>query len=99
MPEHLPDWRGAALRGVRAGAEQLTIVQPVLGSSRCSATTSRRLSRSPARRLPEQAQVSAGKYISPPFSRNTSLIAAIPALAKAARSPSALSAARNVSAG
>ena len=32
MLEHLPDWLGASLRGVRAGAEHLTIVQPVLGS-------------------------------------------------------------------
>lgn len=32
MLEHIPDWLGSALRGVRAGAEHLTIVQPTLGS-------------------------------------------------------------------
>lgn len=32
MLEHLPDWLGSALRGVRAGAEHLVIVQPALGS-------------------------------------------------------------------
>lgn len=31
MLEHLPHWLGAALRGVRAGADKLTISQPVLG--------------------------------------------------------------------
>lgn len=31
MLEHLPHWLGTALRGVRAGAEKLTIAQPVLG--------------------------------------------------------------------
>lgn len=32
MLEHIPDWLGSALRGVRAGAENLTVVQPALGS-------------------------------------------------------------------
>lgn len=32
MLEHIPDWLGSALRGVRAGAEHLTIVQPAIGS-------------------------------------------------------------------
>ncbi|MEG3176662.1 YbhB/YbcL family Raf kinase inhibitor-like protein [Sphingomonas sp. RB3P16] len=31
MLEHLPEWLGASLRNVRAGAEHLTIVQPALG--------------------------------------------------------------------
>jgi len=32
MLEHLPEWLGASLRNVRAGAEHLSIVQPALGS-------------------------------------------------------------------
>ena len=32
MLEHIPEWLGASLRGVRAGAEHLAIVQPALGS-------------------------------------------------------------------
>lgn len=32
MLEHVPDWIGASLRGVRAGAEHLVIVQPDIGS-------------------------------------------------------------------
>lgn len=32
MLEHIPDWLGSALRSVRAGAENLVIVQPSLGS-------------------------------------------------------------------
>ncbi len=31
MLEHLPEWLGASLSGVRAGAEHLTIVNPALG--------------------------------------------------------------------
>lgn len=31
MLEHVPEWLGAALRGVRAGAGKLTIVQPAIG--------------------------------------------------------------------
>ncbi|PMZ49061.1 YbhB/YbcL family Raf kinase inhibitor-like protein, partial [Pseudomonas sp. FW306-2-11AC] len=31
MLEHLPEWLGASLSGVRAGAEHLTIVHPALG--------------------------------------------------------------------
>lgn len=31
MLEHVPDWLGASLRALRAGAERLTIVQPALG--------------------------------------------------------------------
>ncbi|GGA45388.1 YbhB/YbcL family Raf kinase inhibitor-like protein [Sphingomonas psychrolutea] len=31
MLEHIPEWLGASLRGVRAGAEHLTIVNPALG--------------------------------------------------------------------
>lgn len=33
MLEHLPEWLGASLSGVRAGAEHLTIVNPALGKS------------------------------------------------------------------
>jgi len=33
MLEHLPHWLGAALRSVRAGADKLTITQPVLGNN------------------------------------------------------------------
>lgn len=32
MLEHVPHWLGAALKGVRAGADKLAIVQPGLGS-------------------------------------------------------------------
>ena len=32
MLEHIPDWLGSALRSVRAGAGNLVIVQPALGS-------------------------------------------------------------------
>ncbi|HWK35820.1 YbhB/YbcL family Raf kinase inhibitor-like protein [Sphingomonas sp.] len=32
MLEHVPRWLGAALKGVRAGADKLAIVQPGLGS-------------------------------------------------------------------
>lgn len=32
MLEHVPDWIGASLRGIRAGAEHLVIVQPEIGS-------------------------------------------------------------------
>lgn len=32
MLEHVPDWIGASLRGVRAGAEHLTILHPAIGS-------------------------------------------------------------------
>lgn len=32
MLEHVPDWIGASLRGIRAGAENLVIVQPEIGS-------------------------------------------------------------------
>lgn len=32
MLEHLPEWLGASLSGVRAGAEHLVIVNPALGS-------------------------------------------------------------------
>ncbi len=32
MLEHIPEWLGASLRGVRAGAEHLTIVNPALGT-------------------------------------------------------------------
>ena len=32
MLEHIPEWLGASLRGVRAGAEHLAIVHPALGS-------------------------------------------------------------------
>ena len=31
MLEHIPDWIGASLRGIRAGAEHLTIVNPAIG--------------------------------------------------------------------
>ncbi|WP_353204116.1 YbhB/YbcL family Raf kinase inhibitor-like protein [Sphingomonas sp.] len=31
MLEHIPEWLGASLRNVRAGAEHLTIVNPALG--------------------------------------------------------------------
>ena len=33
MLEHLPEWLGASLRNVRAGAEHLAIVQPELGGA------------------------------------------------------------------
>jgi hypothetical protein len=33
MLEHIPHWLGSALRGVRAGADKLCIVQPELGGS------------------------------------------------------------------
>ena len=32
MLEHIPEWLGASLRNVRAGAEHLTIVNPALGN-------------------------------------------------------------------
>ena len=32
MLEHVPDWIGASLRGIRAGAEHLTIVQRSIGA-------------------------------------------------------------------
>jgi Raf kinase inhibitor-like YbhB/YbcL family protein len=36
MLEHVPEWLGASLRGVRAGAEHLAIVHPSLGSGYAS---------------------------------------------------------------
>lgn len=36
MLEHIPDWLGSALRSVRAGAENLVVVQPSLGSGYAS---------------------------------------------------------------
>lgn len=40
MLEHVPEWLGASLRGVRAGAEHLVIVQPALGRSFASVALS-----------------------------------------------------------
>ena len=33
MLEHVPRWLGAVLKGVRAGADKLAIVQPDLGTA------------------------------------------------------------------
>lgn len=40
MLEHVPEWLGASLRGVRAGAEHLTIVNPALGTGYAPITLS-----------------------------------------------------------
>ena len=65
MLEHVPRWLGAALRGARAGAEKIAVVQPELGGSFAALDLS-----SPAfgheARLPERFTADGGG-VSPPL--------------------------------
>ncbi|KQN39249.1 phosphatidylethanolamine-binding protein [Sphingomonas sp. Leaf407] len=64
MLEHVPAWLGALLRGVRAGASKLTIVDPALGSFDSLDLSS--LAFADGQRLPERFTAD-GEGLSPPL--------------------------------
>ncbi len=64
MLEHVPAWLGALLRGVRAGASKLTIVDPALGSFASLDLAS--LAFAEGQRLPERFTAD-GAGVSPPL--------------------------------
>ena len=64
MLEHVPSWLGVVLRGVRAGASKLTIVDPVLGQFDSLELSS--LAFADGQRLPERFTAD-GAGVSPPL--------------------------------
>ncbi len=64
MLEHVPGWLGAMLRGVRAGASKLTIVDPALGQFDSLDLSS--LAFADGQRLPERFTAD-GAGVSPPL--------------------------------
>lgn len=64
MLEHIPHWLGSALKGLRAGANKLAIVQPELGSFEVLHLASPAFAN--GGRLPERFTAD-GEGISPPL--------------------------------
>jgi Raf kinase inhibitor-like YbhB/YbcL family protein len=64
MLEHVPHWLGSALKGVRAGADKLAIVQPGLGSFEALHLASPAFAN--GARLPERFTAD-GEGVSPPM--------------------------------